>query len=1014
MGLKQTLVNLFTNSDSKPETRSMPTTPIDREALLQKFSDEARNLSYYEAYKADYSQLIEYLRDGQVAYPVIQFGFYGHALYAAYWAMLSANPQQWDAFDHRLLAFAVGQGANHYNYLYEDFYENWLAERVNTSLSAEAVHSLVQHLARHGVSEGDFWFAVLEYIRLVDSNSLLTRWMLARLDQYHSFSWPKLYGRQRLDYLQLLLKQKPEFVKTHLSDFLQLGSYNDRLGLDTDLVNELLAYDAAYYGSLVADVQRAVTDPGTYRSLQKLLAQYLPNQYESETLAAAYDYLELVRREMTATSPKNYFLSSERSDPKGSYELSAKILFDRILSQEEPTKAREYVYNWLKVCPAPDQQLFEFLSDRLGQDSVPFLIVGLQVDTRGLYFDEIRLAKAILKILAQYDYSDYHSHVWALTRHKSKQMREMAAVTLAKLGEAAIPEAEQLLRDKKADFRQTGALLLSLIRTDRAQALLMDALNTEKNDDTRDVMLESLDGLLPAPTTQAEVATVVEKARQRGKLDEPVATYLVESKLPSLYWQVSGEPLDQDTVRFLLYRQNRSKDIRPDLEARPLYTLIDRQRSSLFAHAVLKAYLDAGADPKGKGCLTVAAMLGNDDEIDLLISKVNQWADAGRGKMAEYAVQALALIGTNKALRAVEFYTRKYKNKNKNIGAAANEAFTIAADTLGISPYDLADSIIPDFGFTGLFRSFQVGDETYRAFIGADFKVAFLNEDNKFSKTLPKAAAADLKDEFKEISKEIRDIVKAQSGRLEQYLVIQRKWPADKWQRFFLGNPVMFAYAIRLIWGVFDDQQNLLFTFQCQEDQTLLNDKGDEIDLPDDTSIGMVHPLALTDEQRDYWSQQLADADIEPIFPQLTRSVVQLPELDRNLTIDRQFEGIEYGGYGFVSKMEKLGWFRGSVQDAGWIASYYKDFTDLGITAILTQQGNICVGYYDENAALGDIMFARAQSVQFGSYVYDEPSKDTDPRLIRFGEVPPIVYSEVMADMLFFKENDVRSKDNPL
>ncbi|WP_461075042.1 DUF4132 domain-containing protein [Spirosoma flavus] len=992
----------------------MLTPPIDREPLLQKFSDETRNLAYYEAHKADYSQLIEYLRDGRVAYPVIQFGFYGHTLYAAYWAMLSPNPQQWDAFDLRLIAFAVGQGTNRYNYLYEDFYENWLAERVNGSFGAETIHSLVQHMARYGVSEGDFWFAVLKYIELADSDFPLIHWMIARLDQYHALSWPNLYGHQRINYLKLILKWKPDFVKAHVSDFLQLGSYNDRLGLDTDLVHELLAYDATYFGPFVADVQRYVTDPGTYRSLQKLLAQYVPNQYESETLSAAYDYLELVRREMTATSPKNYFLSSERTDPKGPYELSVKVLFDRIFSQEEPAKAREYVYNWLRVCPAPDIQLFEFLSGRLGQESVPFLILGLQVDSKGLYFDEIRLAKDSLKLLAQYDYTDYYPQIWALTRHKSKQMREIAAVTLAKLGEIAIPEAEKLLRHKKADFRQTGALLLSLIRTDRAQSLLMDALNTEKNDDTRDVMLESLAGLLPAPTTQDEVAAVVEKARQRSKLDVPVAPYLVETNLPELYWQSSGEPLNQDTIRFLLYRQNRSKDIRPDSEARPLYTLIDRQRSGPFAHTVLKAYLEAGADPKGKGCLTVAAMLGNDEEVDLLKTKVNQWAEAGRGKMAEYAVQALALIGSNKALRAVEFYARKYKNKNKNIGAAANEAFTIAADTLGISPYDLADSIIPDFGFEGLFRPFEAGNETYRAFVGTDFKLAFLNEDNKLSKTLPKAASADLKEEFKEISKEIRDIVKAQSGRLEQYLVIQRKWPSDNWQQFFLGNPVMFAYAIRLIWGVFDHQQILLFTFQCQEDQTLLNEAGDEIELPDDTLIGMVHPLALTDGQRTHWSQQLTDANIEPIFPQLARQVVPLPESDSDLTIDRQFEGIEYGGYGFVSKMEKLGWFRGSVQDAGWIASYYKDFTDLSITAILTQQGNICVGYYDENAALGDIMFARAQSVRFGSYMYDEPSKDTDPRLIRFGNVPPIVYSEVMADMLFFKENDARSKDNPL
>lgn len=612
------------------------------------------------------------------------------------------------------------------------------------------------------------------------------------------------------------------------------------------------------------------------------------------------------------------------------------------------------------------------------------------------------------KLLPAFDYSAYYPEIWALTRHKSKKMRELAAVTLAKLGETAIPEAQKLLNDKKADVRQTGSLILSLIRTDRAQHLLLNALEAERNDDARDLMLDSLTGMLPTPTTEAGVLEMVEKARQRGKLDLPALPFVAETALPALYWRESGNPLDVDTVRFLLYRQGRSKDIRPDTEARPLYALIDRDRSQPFANAILKAYFESGADAKYKGCLTVGALLGGPDATDLLKAKVNAWTEASRGKMAEYAVQALAMVGDNKALRAVEFIARKYKSKNKNVGAAAQEAFGIAAQTLGISPYDLADSIIPDFGFEGLFRSFEVDGETYRAFVGTDFKLAFLDEDNRHMKSLPKATSAALKDEFKEVGKEIRDIVKAQSGRLEQYLVTQRKWPVDRWQALFMGNPVMFTYAIRLIWGVFNADQTLVYSFQCLEDQTLVNEEGDEVEWPQDAQLGMVHPLSLTPEQIAHWTEQLADADLIPILPQLTRRVVTLPETARTLTKDRQFEGVEHGGFGFVSKMEKLGWYRGSVQDGGWIANYYKDFSDLGITALLSQQGNISVGYYDENAALGPVMFVRSGSVRFGNYVYDEPEKDTDERLILFGQVPPIVYSEVMADLSFFKENDQR------
>jgi hypothetical protein len=37
--------------------------------------------------------------------------------------------------------------------------------------------------------------------------------------------------------------------------------------------------------------------------------------------------------------------------------------------------------------------------------------------------------------------------------------------------------------------------------------------------------------------------------------------------------------------------------------------------------------------------------------------------------------------------------------------------------------------------------------------------------------------------------------------------------------------------------------------------------------------------------------------------------------------------------------------------------------------------------------------------VRTGSYVYDEPRGEGDPRLLTFGEVPPIVYSEAMGDL---------------
>jgi hypothetical protein len=644
--------------------------------------------------------------------------------------------------------------------------------------------------------------------------------------------------------------------------------------------------------------------------------------------------------------------------------------------------------------------------------------------------------------------SDIVENLWLFARNADKKVRQLTAQYIAKsLGDAAIPKAEKMFAEKKIDVRLTAAFILSAIKTEKSIQILRGYIANEINDDVRNAILEGVSTYLVENATIESIAEKVAAAQKRKKLDKPVVAWLVN--YPSLSYTNEGKTLNSDTIAFLFYRMSQTKDIRTDLEARPLLSLIDRKTSAPFAKWLLDAYFQNGADVKLKWCLTLGAVLGGDNEIAFLQRNVVSFAENSRGKMAENVVKALALQGSQRALRAVEFFSRKYKTKNKNVGEAALQAFDVAAEELGMTPYELADSVIPDFGFDGLFKEFEANNESYRAYIGNDFKLAFLDEDNKLLKALPKGTPAELKEEFKEIGKEIRDIVKSQSSRLEQYLVIQRRWSVDKWQAFFLTNPVMFVYAVRLIWGVFDEKNTLISVFRCQEDQTLTDKNGDEIDFdalknaymssdgrinspaidnqmpinngriysPENAqntegsklSIGMVHPISLDAATIDFWKNDLLDNAIEAIFPQLNRPVILLETMDKNVKISDAYEGVEVGGYTFLSRMDKTGWIKGSIGDHGEILSYYKEFTEVGLVAIVLQTGDLNVSNYDMNAEIGKLMFVKKSGVRFGSYRYDEPSKINDPRLVCFGDVPPIVYSEVRADMLFLKENQVKT-----
>lgn len=367
--------------------------------------------------------------------------------------------------------------------------------------------------------------------------------------------------------------------------------------------------------------------------------------------------------------------------------------------------------------------------------------------------------------------------------------------------------------------------------------------------------------------------------------------------------------------------------------------------------------------------------------------------------MAEYAVGALALIGSNKALRSVEFFSRKYRSKNKNIGEAAKNALKTAAEELGISTYELADRIIPDFGFDGLFKVFEANSNEYRAFIDNNFKLAYFDENNKKLKSPPKGTPKELQDEFKEIAKEVRDIVRSQSDRLEQYMVIGRRWNKEEWEKFFLNNPIMFVYALKLVWGEFDKQGKLLQTFYCSEDTSLINLEDEEISLEEDSFIGMVHPLHLAVQDTKNWQDKFYEMGIETIFEQMNRPVFDLEEKEKSTLSSSRFHNRKVDARSTVGYFEKLGWKRGSVVDGGMVSSYCKSFEDAGIDAIIETEG-IFMGYYDyDDCHLGRLYFVKTGSVSFGNYAYNEPSNEKDERLLVFEKVPAIIYSEVIGDL---------------
>lgn len=621
------------------------------------------------------------------------------------------------------------------------------------------------------------------------------------------------------------------------------------------------------------------------------------------------------------------------------------------------------------------------------------IVAGLGDEAPGALVRFVALA-------ARMDVKAFALRLWPLLAHKSKPVRDAAARTLGKLGDAAVPTACEHLGGRKAAARLAAVGVLGVAGTPAALAALEGRLGVEEDEDVRDAIYRALSEawrVAGRAFTHADLQARITRSERR--LAELPAKWLDLKRLRAPR-DADGRELSEREVRYLLFRQSRAKEMAPDVEAAPLLARV-RGRGGDFAVELFSQFLASGADAGDRWAMSLAALVGDDRLVPPLVRQVREWADASRGKLAEYGAQALALLGTDEALVAVDALALRYRTKNKNVGRAAVEAFAAAAEAQGLTPEELGDRVVPWLGFPreGV-RVIEAGAKRIEATIGLDLKLAFKDASTgKRVASLPKAAPEAVRAEMKDLAASLREVARAQVLRLENLMVRQRRWPVDAWKSAFLAHPLLVPFAVRLVWASYDGQGRRGTTFRALSDRSLTDAEDGSVALPAEGTVGIVHPLELSEEKRQAWRVHLADHEVDPPFPQLERPVVHVDDASRPSRAHESLRGTSLNAMTFKGRAERLGWHRGSVCDGGGITSYWKGFPAAGADAFLELEGMYMGIDMSASIQLGTLRFVRGGSVAVGSYTYDDPTKDEDPRVLSFGDVPPIVFSEVMGDL---------------
>ena len=582
----------------------------------------------------------------------------------------------------------------------------------------------------------------------------------------------------------------------------------------------------------------------------------------------------------------------------------------------------------------------------------------------------------------------------ACTGESSKQVQRLLLTILASHPDWAGDYAD-LLKSKKAAQRLMAAEVAAKLG-DALRPQLEEALAVEKSAKVADAIRLALGQKAApagedAPAGPDELAARVLKGGKKRKIQ-----WLLDHPLPTLHLTEGGE-VSQDRRDALMVACCELGRIGRSETAAQLAQGIDQKDLAALANEVYELWLAAGAQSKTKWVLPFAAVYGGPAMTPKLNHAINEWPQNARGAIACDAVTALALSDDPAALLIVDAISRKFKFRQ--VKAAAGAALDNAARELGITTEELADRIVPTLGFSADGkRTFDYGPRSFTVRLTPTLELEITNDSGKTVKNLPapgktddevKATAA--YNDFKTMKKQIRTTVTSQKARLEAALSALRCWTGDSWQALFVHNPIMHQFAISLIWGIYEDGQ-LQTTFRYMEDGSFNTVDEEEYQLPDGASIGLAHPVELDQETLEAWKQQLEDYEITQSIQQLDRPVFRLePGMESCRSLEL-FGGKMLNGLSLSGKLQGLGWYRGSVQDAGGFYTFYREDPALSLGVELNFSGAY-VGDENSTVTVYDAVFYRAGTVQRGSYCYDEPKEE---HIFTLGDVPTRYYSEVV------------------
>ena len=356
----------------------------------------------------------------------------------------------------------------------------------------------------------------------------------------------------------------------------------------------------------------------------------------------------------------------------------------------------------------------------------------------------------------------------------------------------------------------------------------------------------------------------------------------------------------------------------------------------------------------------------------------------------------LDCLGANPSPAAIQVVLATANRfKAKTVQAHAQTGIEEIAERRGWTPDQLGDRTIPTAGFdeTGQMDLDCGHERIYTVLYDTEGKVVLRNPSGKEVKSLPSARTEDEKDLVKAAKKalsnarkEVKQVNALQNSRLFEAMCTERLWDAGEWRDYVLRHPIAGRLAQRLVWLGLDGEGTVVSSFRPLEDGSLSGPEDETIETDAFASVKLAHQSLVDDATSALWKAHLDDYEVDPLFPQFGRPLLELSDAQKKETEIDDRKGHMIETFRLRGAATKLGYERGEAMDGGSFLDYTKQYQGLGITVAIEFSGS----YMPEENIPAALTALKFRKITKGSSSYGAGMK--------LGDVPSALLSESWND----------------